>query len=308
MLGREADKLKILEQIEDRCRVLNCFSEDELGILSDFSQDENLNIRSAVARVLVNSTEEQSEELLLHLTTDKASLVRTEACDSLGSCGSKRAYHVLKNIIKRDRSGMVRGYAVSSFAQISIKLSQVQDARSFLKECLSIEQVVFTKIQIYAALYQMGEESYIKELLELIHTPRYQNRCAVVHALAEIMNENNRNLIRNALVGRKKIEKSKAVISTIESVMHECGEDPNDWRLRGQEEYLHNAKLHLIKFKASIAGDYHTHCEFCWHKFMENSDGVEDCSDEGYCTVDGVYWICKNCFVDFKEKFKWKLI
>lgn len=33
-----------------------------------------------------------------------------------------------------------------------------------------------------------------------------------------------------------------------------------------------------IKFKAAEQGQ-HTHCEFCWHKFMENADGIKDCSD-----------------------------
>lgn len=215
----ESDKLNILQQIEDKCSVSDCFSEDELRILADFSKDKNSNIRSAVARILVDFTEKQGEEILLCLAKDKVSMVRVEACDSLRSSRTERAYYALKQIIKFDRNGMVRGYAVSSFAEISIKLNEMQDAVLYLKECLNTEQVVFTKIQLYVALYRLGDECYIKELLNLINTPRYQNRCAVVHSLSEIISEDNRNLIRTALFERKAVEKSRAVISTLENVL-----------------------------------------------------------------------------------------
>lgn len=79
--------------------------------------------------------------------------------------------------------------------------------------------------------------------------------------------------------------------------------EENDWRLRGQEDYLKNKKFKLKKFKTAEQNSSHTHCEFCWHKFMENADGIKDCSDEGYCSSQGDYWICKECFEDFKDEF-----
>lgn len=47
----------------------------------------------------------------------------------------------------------------------------------------------------------------------------------------------------------------------------------NDWRLRGQEDY------------------------------MKNSEGVPDCSDYGYRSLNGRYWVCKECFIDFKNVY-----
>lgn len=79
----------------------------------------------------------------------------------------------------------------------------------------------------------------------------------------------------------------------------------DDWRLRGQEDYLQNRTFKITKFKAQKGKSLHTHCEFCWHKFMENCEGVDDCSQEGYCTNDDMYWVCKECFEDFKKKFHW---
>ena len=81
----------------------------------------------------------------------------------------------------------------------------------------------------------------------------------------------------------------------------------DDWRLRGQEEYLFNKSFIHTKYIAS-KGYLHKHCEFCWHKFMENCDGVKNCSNEGYCTEDGLYWVCESCFNDFKDTLDFVLI
>ena len=109
-----------------------------------------------------------------------------------------------------------------------------------------------------------------------------------------------------------------------------------DWRINGQEAYLQNATLYKIKFpefwKAAykeknafyqkvlkcaesyaalypdkseyLEGEkiqllWHDHCEFCWEKAMTDTE----C--EFYCTKDMRYWICKECYEDFKDKFNW---
>ncbi len=46
------------------------------------NEDDSLN-KALVAKILVNSESEEGEKILLNLTNDKDSLVRTEACDSL---------------------------------------------------------------------------------------------------------------------------------------------------------------------------------------------------------------------------------
>ena len=83
--------------------------------------------------------------------------------------------------------------------------------------------------------------------------------------------------------------------------------EQEDWRLRGQEEYLQNANFQLCNFIASKENGDHTHCEFCWHKFMEEPDDIADCSQIGYRSEDGKYWVCVECAKDFKQKFNWQL-
>ena len=46
---------------------------------------------------------------------------------------------------------------------------------------------------------------------------------------------------------------------------------------------------------------WHEHCEFCWEK------ALTDKNCEFYCTEDMYYWICAECFRDFREKFNWQV-
>ena len=80
--------------------------------------------------------------------------------------------------------------------------------------------------------------------------------------------------------------------------------EPNDWRLCGQENYLKGADLQWKEYIPDSGGSDHAHCEFCWHKFMAQPNAA-DCSDHGYCTPDGAYWVCEACFRDFKKMFDW---
>ena len=112
----------------------------------------------------------------------------------------------------------------------------------------------------------------------------------------------------------------------------------SDWRLHGQEEYLSNITLYKVIFPEFwetayrnknifyqkiaryaeqvvaendggaeyLEGDkiqhfWHEHCEFCWEK------ALTDKNCEFYCTEDMYYWICAECFRDFKEKFNWQV-
>jgi hypothetical protein len=81
-------------------------------------------------------------------------------------------------------------------------------------------------------------------------------------------------------------------------------EEP-DWRLEGQERYLHGAVLHHRPYRRPPNNPNwdHDHCSFCWAKFMV--EDYPDVLDEGYCTQDEYHWICDQCFKDFKERFNW---
>jgi len=81
----------------------------------------------------------------------------------------------------------------------------------------------------------------------------------------------------------------------------------NDWRLMNQEKFLKNMELKFHKYEKSSATWDHDHCAFCTKKFVESYTEIETCTNEGYSTLDNYYWICKECYEDFKEMFNWTI-
>ena len=110
----------------------------------------------------------------------------------------------------------------------------------------------------------------------------------------------------------------------------------DDWRLRGQEEYLKGLPLYKVSFpefwqkaydenntfyqmisdeahrfvdqmqrgEEYLEGEkiqhfWHEHCEFCWEKATTDKECVF------YCTKDMRYWVCQECFHDLKNSFGW---
>lgn len=75
----------------------------------------------------------------------------------------------------------------------------------------------------------------------------------------------------------------------------------NDSRLKGQEKYLINA--HFVKALYPKENNKHNQCEFCKKFFGETNQLFK-----GYTTKERNYWICENCFEDFKELLLFKII
>lgn len=69
----------------------------------------------------------------------------------------------------------------------------------------------------------------------------------------------------------------------------------SDWRITNQKNYLDNVTL----LKTVYNLETHDHCAFCWEEFKKG--------DIGYCTEDEYHWICKQCFDDLNNEFKWKI-
>jgi hypothetical protein len=95
--------------------------------------------------------------------------------------------------------------------------------------------------------------------------------------------------------------------------------DDKDWRLRGQESYLHGATLVRKLYWNRRPDDDHDHCEFCWAKFMvEPYEGAtEEILAVGYAVQDRTadedfpndyYWVCPTCVRDFAKRFQWTVI
>lgn len=99
------------------------------------------------------------------------------------------------------------------------------------------------------------------------------------------------------------------------------GDPNNDWRLMGQEKYLAGIVLRRMPYFLWSETWEHDRCEFCMAKFIpaDEDKGVEPehagkpIQHAGY-TNEGVsdqrdhyWWICDECFEDFRDRFGWTL-
>ena len=82
--------------------------------------------------------------------------------------------------------------------------------------------------------------------------------------------------------------------------------EKDDWRLSWHQDHLKGRTLRRISYVRRSDTNDHEHCEFCWSKFSEYEGDLR----EGYVSdVDGTeYWICPECFEDFKEMFGWAVM
>ena len=99
---------------------------------------------------------------------------------------------------------------------------------------------------------------------------------------------------------------------------------PDDWRRMRQEDYLTGLAFTLTDYKVYSANWDHDHCEFCFKKFLDPSyadwmrDALAKPSDDhagsGYANVaagdtpSARYWVCRECFDDFRPEFGWELV
>ena len=165
---------------------------------------------------------------MLRLTNDKEWLVRADACDSLCISESVTTYNLLKKIAKKDTSGYVRGYAILSLGDIADKINKEDELLEYLEDRLKHEKVQFTKIDIYAVLYNLGRKEYFDNLVSMLNSKKYLNRGSVVNILNYIANEDNRDMIIKVLLEHKKKETAMSVVYTINDVIKEIEEMDED--------------------------------------------------------------------------------
>lgn len=197
------------------------FNEQEFSKLKEIAGGERCNNRGIAARILVNADLKEAEEILQHLVHDEDLFVRMEACDSLRIGKTLKTYKLLKNTVEKDKSNLVRGYAISSLGYVAVEINQKKELIEFLEKILLTEKVEFTKIFIFTVLYDLGKEEYLTDLLAFINSKRYQNREIVIENLYRIVNDRNKDVILKALMEQKNIETIDSVISEINELIED---------------------------------------------------------------------------------------
>ncbi len=205
--------LDILYNMENQDHI----TQSEILLLKDLSHHNDDEIRTYVARNLGLFYSYEAEAILVSMINDKNEQVRTEVCDSLGNSKSKDILKVLKPKIF-DHYFLVRGYAVLSIADITLKAGIDVDIRNFLQVSFRKERSTWVQIAYARSLYLLGEKEMLSFLLEKLNHRYYSIRIMVVRSLGDILNESNQQLILSSLQNRLLIEKGVSVQRAIESI------------------------------------------------------------------------------------------
>ncbi|URZ15670.1 HEAT repeat domain-containing protein [Clostridium felsineum] len=212
------EKIDMIEQLEGSIH----FTPKIYKFLEYLSEDDEYEVRVKVAEILVLSNDVEGDNILIKLLKDKEELVRVNACDSLCTSFSKDVIYHLKDKLLKDKSNLVKGYAILSLVDIFTRQdSNLGEHIEFFKQVLKKQETQWVRINIYKALYMLGDKVYLDMLVQELGNRYYRNRCAVVNILSEIASKGNYRIIEKALAERLKIEKSFAVKGGIEELLSE---------------------------------------------------------------------------------------
>lgn len=212
---------QILQQLEKGIFSAQDFTDAEMAQLCNLANNNQAWVRAQVAVLLINSCRHEAQAVLIQLIKDEDFLVRAEACDSLQNAKSSAAYDALLHAAKKDQSGMVRGYAISSLVSVSKTLHLCSETAQFLESLCLNRLATFTKINLYTALYLLGNRKYLPDLFSCMDSKRYQNRCAVVNCLREMMDKDNFDAMKKWAQQHLETERVIAVKSSLEKFLHE---------------------------------------------------------------------------------------
>ena len=130
-------------------------------------------------------------------------------------------YKQLVNCTLNDSSLLVKNYAILSLVDIMNYIEIDRDELKNLFLNISREDEISISAACFKGLYVLGYKEYLKNIIDLAVAENYQDRCAVVNILGDIITNDNNQIILSALKDLKKTEKSEAVNSTIDRIINE---------------------------------------------------------------------------------------
>ncbi len=183
------------------------------------SRDRSSAIRVEVAEILFYVKNNASKKVLLKLACDKDELVRTEAYDSLSGFPLPEIGLFLKKAIQKEKDGLACSYAISSWVENALSLfEEHSEDIVFIKELLKLNKIKNSEhclLQCYYSLYQFGEPGMLDKILEFLQSKDYNMHFCVYDVLEDIINDENRSMIIDALGNMLMEEESAGVRKTV---------------------------------------------------------------------------------------------
>lgn len=206
------------EKIELINRINNHTLDADYALLNKFVTDRDPLIRSEIARTLADSDAFYGESLLITLLRDRNMMVRVEAADSLASYRSMNVFNNLMDVIQEESYYLLKGYAITSLAQIGVDILPVQ-TKSLLIDVLQADRRYFIRLSCYEGLYRLGVNDTLWDIFKLYKSQDYRIRCAVVSTLNELVDDTNRMDICNFVSRQIPKEKAFAVLDNLNHLL-----------------------------------------------------------------------------------------
>lgn len=198
-----------LEEIES---ITNQTS-DLLNRVLELSQDADWEVRYQAIEFIQQSGILDTLKRVRQGLCDSEELVRVVSIEILGEVQDERSVKDIESLLD-DASSLVRGAAALSLGEIGI--NGIIDK---LLSRLLVEDDDEVKIPIYTALYILGQDEYLENLLEGLANEYYRVRCASANLLTGIANEHNKAKIVEALSIAFQREETVAALSSIKNAL-----------------------------------------------------------------------------------------
>lgn len=188
---------EITDYFDKERPLTECYNNEQIQHMLDVGSSE---LRALIAKAMVfEENDDFAVSVLSDLASDIDELVRIEATDSLSMFSNSQSFSVLQAALL-DSSEVVRAYAAFGVALVGKSILPAQAIQCLLCRATT-EQSKYVLVRVYEGLYILGEKSYAKQLLDLFQENDYYIKRTVLHALGEILNEDNLKMIQSFVFG-----------------------------------------------------------------------------------------------------------
>lgn len=209
-------KIALIDEMEDVELDVSHFK-----ILKKLSSDENDFVRSRCASLLINFKTEESLTLLLDLCNDDDAFTRAEAYDSLAMFYNTRVEKALYNAINSENDELALRYAIVSWADIVSNLYSdgFKKHINFVLNKINTEISEGCLLAYYYALHLFGYNGAVEKIISFLKNDDYSIRCSSLNMLKDVLNEENKGLIKVSIIDRLKTEEAFAVKSLVAEIL-----------------------------------------------------------------------------------------
>ena len=195
------EKMDTLKSI----RSLPKITKKEFKQLIALSRGKESSVRWEVAEIIAEKEIRNfaSKKLLLCLARDKDALVRIDAYEALQMFEIPEVELFLKRAIQAEKDDLACSYAIMAWEEIVLSIhGDHSDDKNYVEWLLmqrKIQESEHCMVECYCALYRFGESDIFPAIMSFAESENYQMHYVVYHILQEIVNEDNRLEIINAL-------------------------------------------------------------------------------------------------------------